>query len=81
MKLRNKKTGDIGDYLCVIQDDDIKLWSSTNSHETYHHKCLSEFINEWEDYKPKEPLVEGRKQSEQWLKEHHCSEELCGEEE
>ena len=62
MKLRNKKTGNIGDYLCSIQDDDIKLWSATNSYETYHYKCMSEFINEWDDYKPKEPLVEGRKQ-------------------
>ena len=56
MKLRNKKTGNIGDYLCAIQGDDIKLWSATNSYETYHYKCMSEFINEWEDYKPKEPL-------------------------
>ena len=62
MKLRNKKTGNIGDYLCAIQGDDIKLWSATNSYEAYHYKCMSEFINEWEDYKPKEPLVEGRKQ-------------------
>ena len=62
MKLRNKKTGNIGDYLCAIQGDDIKLWSATNSYETYHYKGMSEFINEWEDYKPKEPLVEGRKQ-------------------
>ena len=62
MKLRNKKTGDIGDYLCAIQDDDMKLWSATNSYKTYHYKCMSEFINEWEDYKPKAPLVEGRKQ-------------------
>lgn len=62
MKLRNKKTGDTGDYLCAIQGDYIKLWSATNSYETYHYKCLSEFANEWEDYKPKKPLVEGRKQ-------------------
>ena len=36
MKLRNKKTGNIGDYLCAIQGDDIKLWSATNSYEAYH---------------------------------------------
>ena len=62
MKLRNKKTGGVGDYLCAIQDDGIKLWSATNSYEAYHYKCISEFTNEWEDYKPKEPLVKGRKQ-------------------
>ena len=61
MKLRNKKTGNIGDYLCAIQGDDIKLWSATNSYETYHYKCMSEFINEWEDYKPVEPLIEDQK--------------------
>ena len=38
MKLRNKKTGNIGDYLCAIQGDDIKLWSATNSYEAYHYK-------------------------------------------
>lgn len=61
MKLRNKKTGEHGDYLCVIQDDDIKLWSATNSYETYHYKCMSEFINEWEDYEPVKPIIEDQK--------------------
>ena len=61
MKLRNKKTGEIVDYLCIIQNDDIKLQSFTNSYETYHYKCMSEYINEWEDYKPVEPIIEDPK--------------------
>ena len=61
MKLRNKKTGDIVDYLCTIQGDDIKLWSAANSYEAYHYKCISEFTNEWEDYKPVEPIIEDPK--------------------
>ena len=61
MKLRNKKTGKIGDFLCVIQDDDIKLWSITNCYETYHYKTLSEFNNDWENYEPVEPLIKDEK--------------------
>ena len=61
MKLRNKNTGEHGDYLCAIQDDDIKLWSATNSYETYHYKRISEFINEWDDYEPVNPIIEDPK--------------------
>lgn len=61
MKLRNKKTGDIGDYLCVIQDDDIKLWNYNNNYENYCYKSLSEFDKDWEDYEAVEPLIEDPK--------------------
>lgn len=58
MLLRNKKTGEIVDYLCAIQGDDIKLWSATNNYEAYHYKRIAEFTNEWEDYEPIEPIFD-----------------------
>lgn len=61
MKLRNKKTGDIGDFLLVMQDDDIKLWSITNCYETYHYKSLLDFNNDWEGCEPAEPLIKDEK--------------------
>ena len=54
MKLRNKKTGEIIDLdLIKNQDDGGWLWGEYNS--------LAELNEEWEDYKPKEPLIKDEK--------------------
>jgi hypothetical protein len=57
MKLRNKKTGEIiipSDYTFATYDDGIKYG--------HHIYCsLAELNEEWEDYKPAEPLIKDEK--------------------
>ena len=56
MKLRNKNTGQEGNFIInkdhfeCVDLDCVPLYSS-----------LSELINEWEDYKPAEPLIKDEK--------------------
>lgn len=52
MKLRNKKTGEIGVINLKIYGDDAE----------YVYDTIETFYKEWEDYKPAEPLVEGMSQ-------------------
>lgn len=53
MKLRNKKTGEVfGGYSVSVN------WFGNNDHE-YH--SLAELNEEWEDYKPAEPLIKNEK--------------------
>ena len=57
MKLRNKKTGEIivpSDYTFASYDDGIRY-----KHHIYY--SLAELNEEWEDYKPKEPLIKDEK--------------------
>jgi hypothetical protein len=57
MKLRNKKTGEIiipTDYTFATYDDGIKY-----GHHIYY--SLAEFNEDWEDYKPAEPLIKDEK--------------------
>ena len=57
MKLRNKKTGEIiipTDYTFATYDDGIKY-----GHHIYY--SLAELVEEWEDYKPAEPLIKDEK--------------------
>ena len=60
MKLRNKKTGDVREFesLNLIvraeePEDGYESW------DDYH--SLAELNEEWEDYKPKEPLIKDEK--------------------
>lgn len=56
MRLRNKKTGQEGNFIInkdhfeCVDLDCVPIYSS-----------LSELINEWEDYKPAEPLIKDEK--------------------
>lgn len=64
MKLRNKKTGDIGEFnyaeravydaiiLTVMIDDDPMM---------FRYDTLAELNEGWEDYEPKEPLIKDEK--------------------
>ena len=57
MKLRNKKTGEIiipTDYTFSTYDDGIRY-----GHHIYY--SLAELNEEWEDYKPAEPLIKDEK--------------------
>lgn len=55
MKLRNKKTGEIWDiphYKEITMDD---------GKNKYTYKSLAEVNEDWEDYKPAEPLIKDEK--------------------
>lgn len=57
MLLRNKNTGEIidgGDYLNVYDDLD-------HQGKSWHYNSLAELNSDWEDYKPKEPLIKDEK--------------------
>lgn len=62
MKLRNKKTGELVDvyniYISKRVDDD-----SLTSHENVIRSfdSIAELNDEWEDYKPTEPLIKDEK--------------------
>ena len=76
MRLRSKETGETG-YLELEEGDDGKytgLRVYKNDFLYKRYDSLSELIEEWEDYKPKEPLIKD-------LEEHktYTIAELCGE--
>ena len=50
MKLRNKNTGEIGVINLKVYGDDTE----------YVYDKLETLYNDWEDYKPKEPLIVGK---------------------
>ena len=55
MKLRNKKTGRIVNFRHIAFDE------PKDDRENYRYSSLAEFNEEWEDYKPKEPLIKDEK--------------------
>ena len=76
MKLRNKKTGEVfdalirekgggGEYSLIVCD--IKAYEQSKSTLDETHFILGEYYSlaelnaEWEDYKPKEPLIKDEK--------------------
>lgn len=61
MKLRNKKTGKRGDYLIETGGDVLNVRNYYNDYEFYQYFSTTKFYEEWEDYKPAEPLIENEK--------------------
>lgn len=64
MKLRNKKTGEIDDFLFEVITDRIDFYRRVGTTETkniWRYNSLAELNEEWEDYKPKEPLIKDEK--------------------
>jgi hypothetical protein len=70
MRLRNKKTGKIWHMPRLrqptVQEDDISFFACTGEHgcsrgELFSYKSLAELNEEWEDYKPAEPLIKDEK--------------------
>lgn len=60
MKLRNKKTGKIingGDTFVLADYAENEM----SIREQYEYITLSELNKEWEDYEPKQPLIEDKK--------------------
>ena len=64
MKLRNKKTGEVVES---FKSGPIDLYFYPNEHESkamisrMTYKSLAELNQEWEDYKPAEPLIKDEK--------------------
>lgn len=70
MKLRNKKTGEIvnamfyapvGGYELSIWKDTDYLDPTSDNHRLGVYKSLTGLNEEWEDYKPAEPLIKDEK--------------------
>ena len=64
MKLRNKKTGEIIETCKIIQNafgEIIMLTLGEDERYPYEYHSLAELNEEWEDYKPKEPLIKDEK--------------------
>ena len=95
MKLKNKKTGEVVE---AYKEGPIDLYFYLNKYEGENkvdrktYQSLAELNNEWEDYKPKEPLIKdagARDVMRLWAKvnhiptnattiEYHYVESLCG---
>lgn len=60
MKLRNKKTGEHGDYKVISAGNLIRV-KDCMSDESWQYDCLADFNSKWEDYKPAEPLIKDEK--------------------
>lgn len=58
MKLRNKKTGEIKEWQRVGAIDYGEL---NEVYDSAEYKSLAELNDEWEDYKPVEPLIKDEK--------------------
>lgn len=65
MKLRNKQTGEIVDFLTIdlIDSDEMEFtYLQASGHEnSWSYNSLEKFNAEWEDYKPAEPLIKDEK--------------------
>ena len=64
MKLRNKKTGKIVEFISIESvDDEIEFtYAKANGHENAcSYMTIKKFNDEWEDYVTKEPLIKDEK--------------------
>lgn len=64
MKLKNKKTGEIGKLHCDMNVSPAKygVFEDTDIRGHYwEYDSLAELNSEWEDYAPKEPLIKDEK--------------------
>lgn len=66
MKLRNKNTGEVWDIPKMrhptCQEDDISFFVVQGSvGKLFSYRSIAELNADWEDYKPKEPLIKDEK--------------------
>ena len=65
MKLRNRNTGEIVEFISIdlVDDDEIEFtYAKVNGHENAcSYRSLEKFKEEWEDYEPAEPLIKDEK--------------------
>lgn len=50
MRLRNKKTGEIGELTSFVIDELIAVWVENKSCPEYRYNSLADLNEEWEDY-------------------------------
>lgn len=60
MRLRNKKTGEHGDYKVISAGNLIRVRDCA-SDESWQYDSLASFNTKWEDYNPTEPLIKDPK--------------------
>lgn len=60
MKLRNKKTGEIGNLISGVNLKEYQV-ASDDYRLLAEYDSLAELNEEWEDYKPVEPLIKDEK--------------------
>ena len=60
MKLRNKKTGEHGEYKVISAGYLIRV-RNCNTNESYQYDSIAGFNDNWEDYSPIEPLIKDEK--------------------
>ena len=60
MRLRNKKTGEHGEYQVVSAGYLIRV-RNCDTNESYQYDSIAGFNDNWEDYKPTEPLIKDGK--------------------
>lgn len=81
MKLRNKKTGELSTRIDVSESGEV-FWVLGKNPCCYN--TLAELNEEWEDYKPAEPLIKDKKIRKAVATSDNRAyiiAELCGEEE
>lgn len=65
MKLRNKDTGEIVDFITIdlVDDNEIEFTyvRYDGDEKSVAYRTLKNFNNDWEDYVPKEPLIKDEK--------------------
>ena len=63
MKLRNKKTGKIRDFefVAITKDMDAEFAKYAHLAPVLICRSIDQLNEEWEDYKPKEPLIKDEK--------------------
>ena len=49
MKLRNRKTGEIGEFKPFIIDEKIAVWIENKSYPEYRYNSLAGLVAEWCD--------------------------------
>ena len=82
-KLCNKKTGEIGDLLGTynaVPFIGIAIDYHDGNPVRYEYNSIAELNEEWEDYKPKEPLIKDekvRKAVRVWAEANELQEVYC----
>ena len=75
MRLKNKKTGEVGEaYWATFRERGTDLCISMHTNGAYEEvHSLAELNEEWEDYKPKEPLLKNYPNEMDAIRAYGCS--------
>lgn len=85
MRLRNKKTGEVVEFEVIelVDEDELEFtYVNMSGHEqAWGYRSLEKFTEEWEDYKPVEPLIKDekiRKAVKVWAEANNVLEVFAG---